>query len=75
MTKVTILLYPNVSAAQISGFIDLFRFANDLWQYQHPGAVALYQTELADLSGQTLIRPVARAFSVSLTLLQILMYC
>jgi transcriptional regulator GlxA family with amidase domain len=53
MTKVTILLYANVSAAQVSGFIDLFRFANDLWQYQHPGASALYHTQLADLTGQT----------------------
>ena len=62
MTKVTILLYPNVSAAQISGFIDLFRFANDLWQYQHPGAVPLYQTELADLSGQTLYQTGCQSF-------------
>ncbi len=53
MTKVTILLYPNVSAAQVSGFIDLFRFANDLWLYQHPGACAVYQTQLVDLLGQT----------------------
>lgn len=52
MTTVTILLYPNVSVAQVSGFIDLFRFANDLWQYQHPGSRDLYRIELADLSGQ-----------------------
>jgi len=53
MTVVSILLYPNVSAAQISGFIDLFRFANDLWQYQHPGAEPLYRTALVDLAGST----------------------
>ena len=52
MTLVTILLYPNVSVAQVSGFIDLDRFANDLWQYQHPGARDLYRIELTGLSCQ-----------------------
>lgn len=55
MRQVALLVYPEVSLAQLTGMAEIFYFANELHRYQHPAAEPLYQLQYVQLDGASLI--------------------
>jgi len=71
MEQVVLLVYPEVSVAQILGMAELFGFANELHRFQHPTHPPLYQVKFYQLGGGLLYR----AGAVSLDCLPDLAQC
>lgn len=51
MRSVVLLVYPQVSVAQLFGMAEIFGFANELHRFQHPTEEPLYQVQFYQLGG------------------------